>query len=174
MRPDIARNGVGADPAHTISHLLGVAERPKEGLGTRRREGRKKVLQVKAQHNLLADVGERKGRNRMTLDKSMDGGVHCNAIENSGKNAALQCLQVGLRAFDQAHAAGSLRNYAVVVVTQLRTKKLTTESFQIGKPVEFIRVEGQPISEVTHGFDDGKPPLLSSWNGLHALRFRNP
>src|SRR5438128_6511102 len=82
--PDIAWNGVGADAAQAVGDLLRIAERSKEGLYTRGGKCGKEVLQVQAQQHVLAGVRRGEAYYRASFDKSVNGRVGWNAIENTG------------------------------------------------------------------------------------------
>ena len=68
----------------------------------------------------------------------------------------------------------AFREYPVMIVTQLWAAFPGGESFKIGEPLEFARLDPKPISERSNRLDAGKSPCLRLVNRLHSLRFAKP
>ena len=82
--------------------------------------------------------------NGMPLQKTMNGGMRWYLFENSGQNPPLQFLEPRLGGFNQTNVARWLRQNAVVIVPQVLARARTAEAFQIGEPIQFVRLEFQP------------------------------
>jgi hypothetical protein len=71
--------------------------------------------------------------------------VRRNPVEDGDENSTLQVFQARLRRFNEANAAGSFRQHAVVVVFKPGLGALVSESLKIGQPAEFRRSKLEPI-----------------------------
>src|ERR1051326_4351807 len=108
---------------------------------------------------MLAYMRRCEGNDRAALDEPLDSRVRRNPVEDQGQDAALQFFQLPFRAFQQAYAAGAFGPHAVVIMLELWPVQFPAESFEIGEPLEFGRMNRQPSGEIAGCFDDGKVPL---------------
>ena len=77
-------NGVGAYAAQTVGYLLRISERSKKGLRPCGRKRWEEILQIEAQHDMLAHMRRRKSDNRASFDEPLGGRVGGDPIEDRG------------------------------------------------------------------------------------------